>query len=120
MVIRELPVRALPEPPQVTGRAQALTTANDRRPCHIRAGCARTGDPLRVKADGRRVSTAARASAGPIACRMISIATCGKGTLRDAEPADEAEVYSRLGLTLTCHPEDKRVVAEARPNSIMT
>jgi len=51
---------------------------------------------------------------------MISIATCGKGTLRDAEPADVAEVYSRLGLTLTCHPEDKRVVAEARPNSIMT
>ena len=38
--------------------------------------------------------------------------------LRDAEPADKAEVYSRLGLTLTCHPEDKRVVAKARQNSI--
>jgi hypothetical protein len=39
--------------------------------------------------------------------------------LRDADPADKAEVYSRLGLTLTHHPQDKRVKAEARPNSIM-
>jgi hypothetical protein len=39
--------------------------------------------------------------------------------LRDADPADKAEVYSRLGLTLTCHPEDRRVVAEARPETIM-
>jgi hypothetical protein len=30
--------------------------------------------------------------------------------LRDADPADEAEVYSRLGLTLTYHPEGKRVI----------
>ena len=41
------------------------------------------------------------------------------GVLKDAEPADKAEVYGRLGLTLTYHPQDKRVVAEARPKSIM-
>jgi hypothetical protein len=36
--------------------------------------------------------------------------------LRDADPADKAEVYSRLGLTLTYHPGGKRVIAEGRPN----
>jgi hypothetical protein len=39
--------------------------------------------------------------------------------LRDADPADKAEVYSRLGLTLTYYPHEKRVAAEARPASIM-
>jgi hypothetical protein len=36
-----------------------------------------------------------------------------------ADPADKAEVCSRLGLTLTYHPQDKRVIAEARPATIM-
>ena len=39
--------------------------------------------------------------------------------LKEADPADKAEIYSRLGLTLTYHPQDKRVVAEARPETIM-
>ena len=39
--------------------------------------------------------------------------------LRDADPADKTEVYSQLGLTLTYHPEDKRVIAEARQETIM-
>jgi hypothetical protein len=39
--------------------------------------------------------------------------------LKDADPADKAKVYSRLGVTLTYHPRDRRVNAEARPNSIM-
>jgi site-specific DNA recombinase len=39
--------------------------------------------------------------------------------LEDADPADKAGIYQRLGLTLTYHPQDKRVAAEARPNSIM-
>ncbi len=39
--------------------------------------------------------------------------------LKEADPADKADVYSRLGVTLTYHPQDKRVHAEARPNSIM-
>lgn len=33
----------------------------------------------------------------------------------DADPADKAEIYRQLGLTLTYHPNEKRVVAEARP-----
>ena len=37
--------------------------------------------------------------------------------LRDADPADKAEVYGRLGLTLTYYPGGKRVKAEVRPNS---
>jgi site-specific DNA recombinase len=39
--------------------------------------------------------------------------------LKDADPADKAEIYGQLGLTLTYHPKEKRVVAEARPASIM-
>jgi hypothetical protein len=39
--------------------------------------------------------------------------------LKDADPADKAEVCSQLGLTLTYHPNEKRIVAEARPASIM-
>lgn len=34
--------------------------------------------------------------------------------LKDANPAVKAEVYSRLGLTLT-HPQGRRVEAEAQP-----
>lgn len=39
--------------------------------------------------------------------------------LKEADPADKAQVYSRLGVTLTYHPNEKRVAAEARPASIM-
>ncbi len=39
--------------------------------------------------------------------------------LKDADPADKAEIYSRIGLTLTYYPQEKRVAAEARPESIM-
>jgi hypothetical protein len=33
--------------------------------------------------------------------------------LKEADPADKAEVYGRLGVTLTYHPNEKRVAAEA-------
>src|ERR1700733_2648278 len=39
--------------------------------------------------------------------------------LKEADLADKAEIYRRIGLTLTYHPQEKRVAAEARPNSIM-
>lgn len=39
--------------------------------------------------------------------------------LEGADPADKAQVHSRLGVTLTYHPNEKRVAAEARPSSIM-
>jgi hypothetical protein len=39
--------------------------------------------------------------------------------LTEADPADMAEVYQQLGLTLTYDPAAKRVKAEARPESIM-
>ena len=39
--------------------------------------------------------------------------------LEGAEPADKAAIYSRLALTLTYHPEEKRVVAELRPKPDM-
>jgi hypothetical protein len=39
--------------------------------------------------------------------------------LRDADPADKAEVYSRLGLTLTYHPQNRLVKVEVRPEMFM-
>lgn len=40
--------------------------------------------------------------------------------LKDADPAgDVDQIRRRIGLTLTYHPQEKRVAAEARPNSIM-
>lgn len=39
--------------------------------------------------------------------------------LREADPADKAEVYQQLGLSLTYDPAAKRVKAEARPESIV-
>jgi hypothetical protein len=39
--------------------------------------------------------------------------------LSEADPADKAEVYQQLGLSLTYDPAAKRVKAEARPESIM-
>jgi site-specific DNA recombinase len=39
--------------------------------------------------------------------------------LSEADPADKAEVYQQLGLTLTYDPAAKRVQVEARPGSIM-
>jgi hypothetical protein len=39
--------------------------------------------------------------------------------LKDADPADTGGVYRRIVLTLTYHPQKKRVAVEARPNSIM-
>ena len=39
--------------------------------------------------------------------------------LRDADPADKAEVYSRLGLTLTYHPQKRLVAAKFCPEKFM-
>jgi hypothetical protein len=39
--------------------------------------------------------------------------------LAGADPADKAEVCSRLGLHLTYRPESPEVIAEARPAAIM-
>jgi hypothetical protein len=36
--------------------------------------------------------------------------------LENADPTDKAEVYSRLGLMLTYHPEDRRMEVEMRPD----
>jgi site-specific DNA recombinase len=35
--------------------------------------------------------------------------------LSEAEPKDKAEVYAGLGISLTYHPDQRRVVAEVRP-----
>jgi hypothetical protein len=35
--------------------------------------------------------------------------------IHDADPRDKAEIYSQLGLRLTCHPGEAAVLVEARP-----
>lgn len=40
--------------------------------------------------------------------------------LADAEPKDKADVYSNLGITLTYHPDQRKVVAEAGVNRCAT
>ncbi len=35
--------------------------------------------------------------------------------LAQADPADKAEIYAQMGLTLTYQPEEKKVIAKARP-----
>lgn len=40
--------------------------------------------------------------------------------IKDANPADKAEIHRQLGLTLTFDPSEKRVVAEARPRRSCT
>ena len=54
---------------------------------------------------------AAVAVADPVRAEAIA------RSIEDA--SDKAEIYHRIGLTLTYHPAEKRVAAEARPNSIM-
>jgi hypothetical protein len=39
--------------------------------------------------------------------------------LRDADPADKAEIYSGVGLRLTFQPARNAVIAEAAPPAIM-
>ncbi len=37
------------------------------------------------------------------------------GVLATADPADKAEVYAQLGLTLTYRPQEQMVLSESRP-----
>jgi site-specific DNA recombinase len=38
------------------------------------------------------------------------------GLLRDADPVDKAELYGRMGLMLTYHPEKRTVEARVQPD----
>ncbi len=38
--------------------------------------------------------------------------------LAEADPKDKAEVYADLGIAVTYDPDQRKVVAEARPSSV--
>jgi site-specific DNA recombinase len=40
--------------------------------------------------------------------------------IKDADPADKAEIYSQLGLTLTYHPNEKRSWPKPDPPRLCT
>ncbi|MEX5636355.1 zinc ribbon domain-containing protein [Parafrankia sp. FMc2] len=50
---------------------------------------------------------------------MVAAAGDIVAVLADADPADKAEIYTQLGLELTYEPGGNRVIAEAKPSTIM-
>ncbi len=45
---------------------------------------------------------------------VVSALSDMAAVLRDADPAHKAEIYTQLGLRLTCQPSDRTIHAEAR------
>lgn len=63
-------------------------------------------------------TTTARMTAEQIKDLITSLGTL-LAVLRDADPADKAEIYRGLGLQLTYHPARNTMIAEAKPSAIM-
>jgi hypothetical protein len=120
-----------PEPEPDEGAQQEIAECDAKLRQH-RAALEAGADPVLVtswmkETQARRALTQARLKKPERRRRMteeeiMNLVTELGGimeALKDADPADKAEIYRRIGLTLTYHPQEKRVAAEARPNSIM-
>jgi site-specific DNA recombinase len=129
--VRELEA-AQPDDPKPDEGAQQEIAECDAKLRQHRAALEAGADPVLVtswmkETQARRALAQARLSkpAGRRRMTRDEIADLVKAVgdvmqvLADADPADKAEIYGRLGLTLTYHPKEKRVTAEARPASIM-
>jgi site-specific DNA recombinase len=126
--VRELEA-AQPEEPRPDEAAQREVAECDAKLRQHRAALEAGADPVLVtswmsETQARRAVAEARLRK-PAGRRRLTrdeitslVAALGDvmRVLRDADPADKAEVYSRLGLTLTYRPGGKRVIAEVRPN----
>jgi site-specific DNA recombinase len=121
-----------PGEPQPDQSAQQEIAEYDAKLRQHRAALEAGADPVLVtswmkETQARRALAEARLKKPAARRRMTEEEITGLVTemgsimraLEDADPADKAEIYQRLGLTLTYHPQEKRVAAEARPNSIM-
>jgi site-specific DNA recombinase len=75
----------------------------------------------RVLAEARlnKPATARRRLTDEEIAELVANVDSTMQALRDADRTDRADFYSRLGVTLVYHPDEKRVAAEARPASIM-
>jgi site-specific DNA recombinase len=131
--VRELEAAQPVEPPPDEAAQREITECDAKLRQH-RAALEAGADPVLVtswmnETQAKRAAAQARLRkpAGPRRRRMtrdeITALVTALGhamqVLKNADPADKAEVYSRLGLTLTYHPQDRRVDVEARPESIM-
>jgi site-specific DNA recombinase len=129
--VREL-AAAQPEEPKPNEAAQREIADCDAKLRQHRAALEAGADPVLVtswmnETQAKRAAAQARLAkpAGRRRMTQDEITSLVKAlgdamqVLKDADPADKAEIYGQLGLTLTYHPDEKRVVAEARPASIM-
>ena len=129
--VRELEA-AQPAEPQPDETAQQEIAECDAKLRQHRAALEAGADPVLVttwmkETQAKRAIAEARLKrpkghrrmTGEEITELITMLGDAMQVIRDAEPADKAAIYSRLGLTLTYHPNKKRVVAEARPASIM-
>jgi site-specific DNA recombinase len=132
--VRELEAAQPVEPPPDEVAQREITECDAKLRQH-RAALEAGADPVLVtswmnETQAKRAAAQARLrkpAGGPRRRRMtrdeITALVTALGdamqVLKNADPADKAEVYSQLGLTLTYHPQDRRVEAETRPESIM-
>lgn len=130
--IRELDAAAQPGQPKPDRAAQREINDCDAKLARYRAALEAGADPALVtgwinEAQAKRTLSEARLRKSAGQRRMTreeitSVVTALSDllhVLEGADPADKAAIYSRLALTLTYHPEDKRVVAELRPKPDM-
>jgi site-specific DNA recombinase len=129
--VRELEA-AQPAPPKPDRAAQREMAECDAKLSQYRAALEAGADPVLVtgwinETQARRAVAKAKLREPSGQRRMTreeitSLVTALGDLLRvlgEADPADKAEVYSRLALTLTYHPEGRRVIAEMRPKPDM-
>jgi hypothetical protein len=129
--VRELEA-AQPGEPKPDEAAQREIAECDAKLRQHRAALEAGADPVLVtswmkETQAKRAAAEARLQKPTGRRRMIReeitdlVTTLGDAmrVLKDADPADKTEIYGQLGLTLTYHPNDRRVVAEARPETIM-
>jgi site-specific DNA recombinase len=126
--VRELE-SAQPDEPKPDEHAQQEIADCDAKLRQHRAALEAGADPVLVtgwmkETQAKRAAAEARLKKPTGRRRMTReeitelVTTLGAAiqVLRNADPADKAEVYSRLGLTMTYHPENKRVEAKINPN----
>jgi site-specific DNA recombinase len=114
----------------VTARAQlaACATKLARHRAALEAGADPaivTGWIAEVEADRRRLLAILNRPGPQAAQRMTReqitalVAQLGEivTVLREADPADRAQVYQQLGLRLTYHPQEQKIRVQARPDA---
>jgi len=94
-----------------TGHPRSVYLREDQVLPHLDRWLTRKFSPAAIPATIRKVEQAANGDTGALARLAENVIR----TAKDGDPAARAEVYRQLGLTLTYHPRERRVAAEAWP-----